>query len=116
MRISRPLAAVGLAGAFALAAPAGAAFAGASPQPRAADSFSSWNYNSGQTQLVNPADDRCLPIDADNIAGPLANLTDRDAIVFVGAACDGPSYRVPAHSVGYAPFPKLKSVLFPVTI
>ncbi|WP_034270426.1 hypothetical protein [Actinospica robiniae] len=116
MRISRPLAAVGLAGALAVAAPAGAAFADATPQPRAAGNFIYWNYNTGENALINPANDRCLRIDADNIAGPLTNLTDRDALVFTGINCDGAAFRVPARAITYGPFPKYLSVLFPETV
>jgi hypothetical protein len=114
MRISRPLAAVGLAGAFALAAPAGLAYAESKPQPRATGQFLYWNRNDGQQALVNPPNDRCLSIDAQNVAGPISNLTDRDAYVFTLPNCNGAVFKVFAHSTTYVPFADTRSVLFPV--
>ena len=113
MRIPRPIATVGVAGILAVAAPAGLAHADSTPQPRATGVFLYFNYNDGQKALVNPADDRCLTINADNIAGPLSNLTDREAVVFTGPGCNGPSFTIPRGLTTYNPFPQLKSVLFP---
>ncbi len=117
MHFPRPLATVGLAGALALAAPAGLAHADAgTPQPQvhATGVFLYFNYNDGQLALVNPPNDRCLPIDAQNIAGPVSNLTDRDAWVFTLPGCNGAAFKVPRSASQYIPFPSLKSVLFPV--
>ena len=114
MRIPRPLAAVGLAGAFALAAPAGLAYADSTPQPRATGQFLYFNYYDGQQALVNPPNDRCLPVDAQNIAGPISNLTDRDAWTFTFPGCNGAAFKVPRGTTTYVPFPETKSVLFPV--
>jgi hypothetical protein len=113
MRISRPLAAVGVAGVLAVAAPAGFAHADSTPQPRAEGVFLYFNFNDGQQALVNPASDRCLDINAQNIAGPLTNLTNGVAYVFTRPGCNGPSFAIPKGAVTYNPFPELRSVLFP---
>jgi hypothetical protein len=113
MRIPRPVAAIGVAGFLAVAAPVGLAHADAAPQPRATGNFYYWNYNDGQVALVNPPSDRCLQINADNIAGPITNLTDRNALVFTGPSCDGVAFPIFRGASTYVPFEHLKSVLFP---
>ena len=113
MRIPRSLAAVGLGGVLAVAAPAGLAHADSTPQPRATGNFIYFNRVDGEIALINPPNDRCLEIRADNIAGPVSNLTDRDAIAFTLPGCTGAAFKVSAHSTTYVPFAELRSVLFP---
>jgi hypothetical protein len=113
MRIPHFVAALGVAGVLAGAVPVGVAHADTTPQPRAVGNFLYFNKYDGQVALVNPPNDRCLPVRADNIAGPVSNLTDRDAIAFTLPDCTGPAFKISAHSTTYVPFPELRSVLFP---
>lgn len=110
MNIHRPLAALGAAGAIALAAPAGLAHAD-TVQPRATGVFTYFNDASGQHALIDPPNSMCLPVTGQGYAGPVTNLTDTLAVVYVLPGCIGPNFAVlPGQSVGeVAPF---SSVLF----
>jgi hypothetical protein len=111
MNIPRPLAALGAAGAIALAAPAGLAHAD-TVQPRAAGDFIYFNNTAGQLALIDPPSSECLPIDGQGYAGPVSNQTDNLAIVFLLPGCIGPSFAVFPGRTTFTPFPEFASVAF----
>jgi hypothetical protein len=112
MNIPRPLAALGAAGAIALAAPAGLAHAD-TVQPRATGVFTYFDDATGQQTLIDPPDSTCLPIDGQGYAGPVSNLTGNLAIVFLLPGCIGPSFAVLPGQTTYTPLPEFASVAFP---
>lgn len=114
MNIPRSLAALGAAGAIALAVPAGLAHAD-TVQPRATGVFTYFNDTTGQQALIDPPSSRCLPIDGQGYAGPLSNQTDDLAIVFLFPGCIGPSFAVLPGQTTFTVLPEFASVAFPAS-
>ena len=86
MIIPRPLAALGAAGAIALATPAGLAHAD-TVQPRAAGVFIYFTQNTAN-RLVDPPSHECLPIDG--ASGVVDNRTESTATLYSDPDCQYP--------------------------
>lgn len=109
MNISRSLATIGAAGAFALVVPAGFAHAD-TVQPRATGTFTYYNVL-GQQTITNPADDACLATVGTALAGPVTNATGDYAIEYRLPNCLGPGFPVPPGATIDSPI-GFTSVLF----